>query len=952
MVPLGDAIRRLISGTSGVGPAFFEALAPELSRVVGARFALVSGVAEDGRRCAETLVFADGGEVRPGFTYALDGTPCGEVVAKGHSLLVPSGLAARFAGGAEMGGVAIESYAGHPLEDDDGRCLGVLAVLHDQSLPDPAGADLLLHLFAPRVGAELRRRLSDRRAAESRRFESLLNDLASRFLRAPLDELRLEVDTGARLLLETTGLLRATLLELGPTGDLEVWCCCSREIPSGKCISEQSRLPPYMRAELRGGRPFRVRGPEELPAGAAEDRLFLAGFARSVYIVPFSSGDTVFGALLLGSEDPAAWDGETVRHVRLAAEIFGHALARHRREKALRESEERYRRLLDLAPGAILVHSDGIIRFANQATCRLRGVAHPADLVGHPVVDLVHPEDRHLATERMKRLARGREVTPVEERLLREDGTSIEAVVSSVRTTWEGRPAVQVVANDISALRRAEEALASSEARYRSLFEQAAVGIADFDLDGRFARANGRYAELVGRTPAELVGRPGASVVHPGDIEKVRGELAEVLGGRRSRLTFEWRCVRPDGSMAWIRSDVSVVRGPDGKPANLVAVIDDMSVSHAAAEVADAAVAEIRERVEEWSATVDALPLGLVVLDVTGRVLRANRLAAALAREARFHPDAETWSVADLAPVEPWEAITSLVDAADDSPAPVEVVNGMGRTWLVSLARLVRSGDRSTLAIVTFADVTETAALKERLERSERLALMGSLMSGVAHEVRNPLFAISANANALDLELGEREDVGEMLAALREGVSRLRHVLEDLLDFGRSAPAVPAQGRLDVALQRAFRACDELVRGGGIAIVSRVPEYVLVRMDERRLGRALESVIANALVWATSRVELEMEPAATTEEGNAVRLLVRDDGPGFEPEALPRAFEPFYSRRRGATGLGLTIAQRILDQYGGAIAVANQERGGGLVTLTIPVGEAATAAEPESRTSG
>ncbi len=163
-------------------------------------------------------------------------------------------------------------------------------------------------------------------------------------------------------------------------------------------------------------------------------------------------------------------------------------------------------------------------------------------------------------------------------------------------------------------------------------------------------------------------------------------------------------------------------------------------------------------------------------------------------------------------------------------------------------------------AIVTFADVTDNTRLKERLDRgARRLALMGSLMSGVAHEVRNPLFAISANADALDLELGEREDVGEMLAGPSEGVARLRRVLEDLLDFGRSAPAAPATGALDVAVFRALRACDELVRAGSIAVECRVPAGLVVGWTRDGSLERLESVIGNALVWARGRVEVRAQ---------------------------------------------------------------------------------------------
>jgi PAS domain S-box-containing protein len=448
---------------------------------------------------------------------------------------------------------------------------------------------------------------------------------------------------------------------------------------------------------------------------------------------------------------------------------------------------------------------------------------------------------------------------------------------------------------------------------------------------------NERFSEITGRAAAELVGRESDAVVHPADIESVRRQVAELLAGHRERTGSEWRCVRPDGTMAWIRSDLGMIYGSDGKAAHLVAVVADVTASHAAHEVASAAVAEIQERMEEWSATVDALPLGLVVLDPQCRVLRANRIALDLAAEVRSEPAAESWLVSDLVPVEPWKAIVGLATSSADMPSSVEVVDGVGRTFLVSLARTAQKARARGRTLVTFADVTEMARLKERLEHSERLALMGSLMSGVAHEVRNPLFAISANADALDLELGRREDVGEMLEALREGVSRLRRVLEDLLDFGRSSPAAPATGALDLAVLRGLRACDELSRGAGVTVSNRVPQGLMVAMDERRLARALESVLGNAFLWARSFVQIDVDDSPESGGVAGLRLTVRDDGPGFAPEDLPRVFEPFFSRRRGAVGLGLTIAQRILDQYCGSIAASNHEEGGALVTLSLPL---------------
>ncbi len=162
---------------------------------------------------------------------------------------------------------------------------------------------------------------------------------------------------------------------------------------------------------------------------------------------------------------------------------------------------------------------------------------------------------------------------------VREDGTTVEAVVATVATTWEGRPAVQVVASDISALRRAERALASSDARYRVALRAGGSGHRGLRSRGTLRTRERRYSEIIGREGSALVGRPGACVVHPDDLDRARGEMADILADRQARTTFEWRCVRPDGKAAWIRSDVSVVRGEDGKPAHLMAVVADMTVS-------------------------------------------------------------------------------------------------------------------------------------------------------------------------------------------------------------------------------------------------------------------------------------------------------------------------------------------------------------------------------------
>jgi PAS domain S-box-containing protein len=153
--------------------------------------------------------------------------------------------------------------------------------------------------------------------------------------------------------------------------------------------------------------------------------------------------------------------------LRLAQTIAGQiafAIGRRRSEEALRESEERYRRLVEVCPVGVLVHSEGRLAFVNPAAVRLVGAERAEDLVGRPMLDLVHPDDRALVVERLRQLREGAgEVPPVEERFVRPDGSVVDVEAVSTRFTYQGRPAVQVVARDVTERKRGAEALAAAK---------------------------------------------------------------------------------------------------------------------------------------------------------------------------------------------------------------------------------------------------------------------------------------------------------------------------------------------------------------------------------------------------------------------------------------------------------------------------------------------------------
>src|SRR5260221_14586899 len=130
---------------------------------------------------------------------------------------------------------------------------------------------------------------------------------------------------------------------------------------------------------------------------------------------------------------------------------------RKRAEEALRESEERYRRLVEMSPDGIAIHSEGKVVFANPSALRTMRASRPEELIGRPVLELVHPDDHAAVRRRLEILKRGEAVPFIEEKMLRLDGTPVEVEGQAMPFTYENKPAGQVVMRDISARKRAEK---------------------------------------------------------------------------------------------------------------------------------------------------------------------------------------------------------------------------------------------------------------------------------------------------------------------------------------------------------------------------------------------------------------------------------------------------------------------------------------------------------------
>jgi len=223
---------------------------------------------------------------------------------------------------------------------------------------------------------------------------------------------------------------------------------------------------------------------------------------------------------------------------------------RERNEQLLRESEERYRSLVELSPDAIMLHADRRFIFLNQAALELLGAESADDLIGTPVIDRVHPDSRQQVASRLRTLDEGNDVPMIEEKFLRLDGSAVEVEVAAIAFLFNGMPAVQVVARDVSQRKEIEE-------RYRLLFERNLAGVFRTTIDGRILDCNDALARIFGyHDKDELLAQTAQAVYFdPQDRQDVLNRLLE----QGSLMNVETRMRRADGMELWVLENVTLI---------------------------------------------------------------------------------------------------------------------------------------------------------------------------------------------------------------------------------------------------------------------------------------------------------------------------------------------------------------------------------------------------------
>jgi PAS domain S-box-containing protein len=237
---------------------------------------------------------------------------------------------------------------------------------------------------------------------------------------------------------------------------------------------------------------------------------------------------------------------------------------RKQADKRLQESEDRFRRLVELAPDGIAVHQDGRIVLVNPAGARILGYDSPDEMLGKPVAAFVCEQDRPLAVARIRRvLEQGKPGELVEECFVRKDGSQVPVEVVNAPFVWRGRPAVQVMVRDITERKRLTAKAKEAAVQMSAILENSPEGIAA-ECEGTIAYANWRFIQLYGyEGPAQVVGRPVTDFVAPEDRERLADYSRQRLSGKPAPATYTFRGLRCDGSFVRVETTVSTYQLQD-----------------------------------------------------------------------------------------------------------------------------------------------------------------------------------------------------------------------------------------------------------------------------------------------------------------------------------------------------------------------------------------------------
>jgi two-component system, NtrC family, sensor histidine kinase HydH len=335
---------------------------------------------------------------------------------------------------------------------------------------------------------------------------------------------------------------------------------------------------------------------------------------------------------------------------------------------------------------------------------------------------------------------------------------------------------------------------------------------------------------------------------------------------------------------------------------------------------------------------IDKMPIGLVALDAQKKLTAINRAG----EELLSIPPKEFLGreVMDRLPTSWQDLITQLDRTGIAVEKEMDCALGSGKTTSLDMvATMLREENGPFIGyLFLFRDMTEMILLRKEMARNQRLAALGSLAAGIAHEIRNPLSSIKGFATYFKEKYQDNPGDGEIADILIGEVERLNRVIGQLLDFARPMTMKRQNCSLRELVDHSLKMVEAQASGKDIRIEKDPGEQDLQAwIDEDRISQVLLNLYLNAFDAMTPGGLLKVSLSSSGK--GTIQITVTDTGRGIHPKDLPHVYDPYFTTKSSGTGLGLAIVHRIIEAHDGHISISSEEGKGTAVVILLPAGE-------------
>src|SRR5438105_438181 len=596
------------------------------------------------------------------------------------------------------------------------------------------------------------------------------------------------------------------------------------------------------------------------------------------------------------------------------------------------KSQQGYRDLIDSFDDILLALSvEGKIRAVNRSFSDL--VQTPfQEIIGRPISEFVEEsngEGPELLKRAMPRFLERRQWTGIlQVRLKNQKSPFYFDCVAHAMLRDDQIHGITLLARDVSALRR-------NETRFTQLVATLQEGRYMATPEGRILDANPALVRMLGyESKEDLLKRQASEIIlDPAERKALmhQAESQPMVQGREITL------LRKDGTSIVCLNTIAAVRDNGGKVVRYQGAVMDITGRREMEH-------RLHQQQEFARRLVDNFPDLILVLDADSRYT----FVSPRCQEVLGYPLDETQSMQFGGRTHP-----------EDLPAALSVYKDIlaGKQTFASLELRVRhkQGDWRRIrfnfsplsdesgniegVVLSGRDVTDLKRLEEQLIQAEKLAAMGQMLAGVAHELNNPLTAVLGVTELLRERAGTDESFKRQLDLTHRQARRAARIVQNLLEFSR--PAAPQKISLDVnsLIERTLQLHEHSLRRNNVGVeFAAQPALPQVVGDANQLIQVFLNLITNAEhaireVRESGRINIRLGQI-----GGHVSVTVQDDGIGIPAEALPRIFDPFFTTKRpgGGTGLGLSICMSIIREHGGLIEAEALPAGGTVFTVSLP----------------